>query len=578
MPPKLLKIRPVPAIPPALQTLHPVLARVYAARGVQSPEDLQHKLKGLASSNQLKGLPKALELLTTALREQKRILIVGDFDADGATSTALAVLALRAIGAQYVDYLVPNRFRFGYGLTPEIVEVALAEKRPELIITVDNGISSREGVALAKAAGVQVLITDHHLTGKDLPDADAILNPNQPDCAFPSKNLCGVGVVFYLLASLVTHLKGLGWFEGRAVPSMADYLDIVALGTVADVVPLDFNNRILVAQGLERIRQGKCRPGIAALLRVGKRELSTLQADDLGFTIAPRLNAAGRLDDMAHGIECLLADSPVVAQQLAEELDALNIERREIESSMQLEALRILDRLDWAPETLPCAVTLYEPGWHQGVIGIVAGRLKDRFHRPCIVFAPADDSGLTIKGSARSIPGIHLRDAIERVATQHPGLITHFGGHAMAAGLTIPADNFFEFSERFREAVAEVATEEQLTASLFTDGELEPANLSLGLAQQLRQGGPWGQAFPEPLFTGEFIRVDHRVLKEKHMKLTLKHPGHGPMLEAIAFNTDMVDWYEPPERLLLAYRLDVNTFRGESRLQMRVEYWEPRPI
>lgn len=577
MPSKLLKVRPVPAIPPALQGLHPVLARVYAARGVTSPEEMQHRLKLLASPTQLKGLEEAIVLLAAAVKSQQRILVVGDFDADGATSTALTVLALRAIGARYVDYLVPNRFRFGYGLTPEIVEVALAEKAPDLIITVDNGISSREGVARARAAGVKVLITDHHLTGKDLPDADAIVNPNQPDCAFPSKNLCGVGVVFYLLASLVTRLRSEGWFADRPVPAMTDFLDIVALGTVADVVPLDFNNRILVAQGLERIRAGRCRPGITALLRVGKRDPAALQADDLAFTIAPRLNAAGRLDDMSHGIECLLADSPVVAQQLAEELDALNMERREIESGMQREALAILERLDWEEDALPSAVVLYEPGWHQGVIGIVAGRLKDRFHRPAIVFAPADDSGDAIKGSARSIPGVHMRDAIERVATLTPGLVTHFGGHAMAAGLTIPSARFDEFACRFREVVASVATEEHLTATLLTDGELQPPQFTTGLAQLLREGGPWGQAFPEPLFTGEFVRVDHRVLKDRHMKLTLRHPGNGPLLEAIAFNTDMVHWQEPPERLLLAYRLDINTFRGETRLQMRVEYWEPRP-
>ncbi len=574
MPRKLLKTRSVPAIPDALRGLHPVLARVYASRGVQSPEDLQHRLKHLASPRQLKGLDGAIALLATALQAQQRILVVGDFDADGATSTALTVLALRAIGARHVDYLVPNRFRFGYGLTPEIVDVALAEKAPDLIITVDNGISSREGVARARAAGVKVLITDHHLTGKDLPDADAILNPNQPDCAFPSKNLCGVGVVFYLLASLVTHLKAQGWFGDRPVPAMTDYLDIVALGTVADVVPLDFNNRILVAQGLERIRAGKCRPGITALLRVGKRDPAGLQADDLAFTIAPRLNAAGRLDDMSHGIECLLTDSPVMAQQLAEELDALNIERREIETAMQREALAILERLDWDAASLPSAVVLFEPGWHQGVIGIVAGRLKDRFHRPAIVFAPADDQGGAIKGSARSIPGIHMRDTIERVATQYPGLITHFGGHAMAAGLTIPAARFPEFASRFREAVEAVATEEQLTASLLTDGELSVEEFSLGLAQQLREGGPWGQAFPEPLFCGEFLRVEQRVLKEKHMKLQLRHPVNGRLLDAIAFNTDMVE-HELPERLRLAYRLDINHFRGESRLQLRVEYWEP---
>lgn len=573
---KLLKPRITPKISPELQQLHPVLARIYAARGVQSPVEVQHLLKGLALPQLLLGMPAALALLTESLQKQQRIVIVGDFDADGATSTALVVLALRAMGAKYVDYLVPNRFKFGYGLTPEIVDVAIIDKQPDIIITVDNGISSREGVERAKEAGVKVLITDHHLTGKNLPIADAIINPNQPNCPFPSKNIAGVGVAFYVMAALCSHLKSIGWFADKPMPVMADFLDLVALGTVADVVQLDGNNRILVSQGLDRIRAGKCREGIKALLKVAGREPASLQAIDLGFSVAPRLNAAGRLDDMSHGIECLLTDSPVLAQQFAEELDSMNVERRSIEGVMQEEALQLFAQLEWTDENLPPAIVLFNEDWHQGVIGIVAGRLKEKFHRPSIVFAPADDKGDVIKGSARSISGIHIRDAIELVATQYAGLITHFGGHAMAAGMTIPRANFEIFQQAFTQVIKKVATAEHLTAAIATDGELEAQYFTLELAQLLRRSGPWGQAFPEPLFTGEFECSDQRVLKEKHLKLQLKHPLTGKALEAIAFNVDIANWPNNPQKVLLAYRLDVNTFRGESRLQLMVEYLEAR--
>ena len=573
---KLLKPRITPPISPELQQIHPVLARIYAARGVQSPNEVQHLLKNLALPHQFLGMPQAIALLTEALQQQQRMVIVGDFDADGATSTALVVLALRAMGAKHVDYLVPNRFKFGYGLTPEIVDVAIIDKQPDLIITVDNGISSREGVERAKEAGVKVLITDHHLTGKYLPIADAIINPNQPNCPFPSKHIAGVGVAFYVMAALCSHLKSIGWFADKPIPVMADFLDLVALGTVADVVQLDYNNRILVAQGLERIRAGKCREGIKALLKVAGREPASLQAIDLGFSVAPRLNAAGRLDDMSHGIECLLTTSSVMAQQFAEELDSMNVERRGIEGSMQEEALQLLTHLEWTAENLPPAIVLFNEDWHQGVIGIVAGRLKEKFHRPSIVFAPADDKGDVIKGSARSISGIHIRDAIELVATQYAGLITHFGGHAMAAGMTIPRANFDIFQQAFTQVIKKVATAEHLTAALATDGELEAQYFTLELAQLLRRSGPWGQAFPEPLFTGEFECLDQRVLKEKHLKLQLKHPLTGQPLEAIAFNVDIAHWPNNPKKVLLAYRLDVNSFRGESRLQLMVEYLEPR--
>ncbi|HNN28799.1 MAG TPA: single-stranded-DNA-specific exonuclease RecJ [Agitococcus sp.] len=570
---KLIKQRPIPPISDSLQHLHPVLARVYAARGIQHPQQVQHQLKTLARPEQLLGMPQALALLTEALQQQQRILIVGDFDADGATSTSVVVLALRAMGANSVDYLVPNRFKFGYGLTPEIVEVALNEKNPQLIITVDNGISSREGVERAKQAGVKVLITDHHLTGKQLPDADAIINPNQANCPFPSKSIAGVGVAFYVMAALCTHLKGMGWFNNRPMPRMSDFLDIVALGTVADVVALDDNNRILVAQGLERIRAGQCREGIKALLAVAKRERETIQAEDLAFAVAPRLNAAGRLDDMSHGIECLLADSPILAQQYAQELDDLNIERRSIEGDMQQQALATMQQLNFNEENLPPAIVLFDASWHQGVIGIVAGRLKEKFHRPSIVFAPVDEQSDLIKGSARSIIGIHIRDAIELVTVRHAGLVSYFGGHAMAAGMTIPRANFEAFQQAFSQVIAEQATEEHLTATILTDGELAAQEINLELAQLLRHSGPWGQAFPEPIFEGEFELRDFTVLKEKHLKWLLKHPVTGEDLEAIAFNVDMRQWSAQTQKLFLAYRLDVNTFRNKSRLQLKVDYW-----
>ncbi len=578
---KTIRQRHIPAIPEALSSLHPVLARVYAARGLQTPAELERALKGLAPAQALRGLEAALELLVRALREQRRILIVGDFDADGATSSALSVLALRAMGAKHVDYLVPNRFEYGYGLTPEIVAVARAEKQPELIMTVDNGIASFEGVAAAQTAGIQVLITDHHLPGERLPPAEAIVNPNQPDCGFPSKNLAGVGVVFYLLSSLKSRLAAEAWFEqqGIAEPNMADYLDLVALGTVADVVPLDSNNRVLVHNGLARIRAGRCRPGITALLQVAKRSPAQLVATDLGFVVAPRLNAAGRLDDMAHGIETLLTPSPALAQRYAEELDALNLERREIEAGMQQEAMAALNALQWRQEQLPAALTLFDRHWHQGVIGILAGRIKDKFHRPVIAFAPAQSLGYEqapgeLKGSARSIPGVHIRDVLDYVATRHPGLITRFGGHAMAAGLSLPHAHLEAFKAAFAEAVATLARAEDLEPVLWSDGELPQDCFNEGFAELLREAGPWGQAFPEPLFHGEFEVLDQRILKERHLKLSLAHPVSNRVMDAIAFNIDPAPWAAKVARVRLAYRLDINEFRGVRTLQLRAEYIE----
>lgn len=570
---KIIRPRPQAAVPAGLASLHPVLARVYAARGVADATALDRSLKQLQPAQSLRGLDTALDLLQTALEQQQRLLVIGDFDTDGATSTALSVLALRAMGAT-IDYLVPNRFQYGYGLTPEIVAVAARDKQPDLIITVDNGIASLEGVAAAHQHGIRVLVTDHHLPGRELPEADAIVNPNQPGCPFPSKHLAGVGVVFYLLSALRTRLKQADWFAraGIAEPVMADYLDLVALGTVADVVPLDHNNRVLVQQGMARIRAGRCRPGIVALLAMGKREPARLLASDLGFAVAPRLNAAGRLDDMRLGIECLLASSEDRANVLASELDRLNQERREIESGMQEQALLNLRQIP--VHAVGHGVTLFDPGWHQGVIGIVAGRMKERLHRPVVVFAPAGE-GQELKGSARSIAGVHIRDALEYVATRQPGLISKFGGHAMAAGLTLPRAHLDAFRQAFDQAVATLANPEDLEPVLHSDGELADGDLDLPLAELLREAGPWGQGFPEPLFHGEFDMVDYRWLKEKHLKLSVRVTGSHRLLDAIAFNADRDNWSPGWERIVLAYRLDINEYRGRRNLQLMVQYLQP---
>lgn len=558
-----------PAIPPLLQ-------RIYNNRGLKHDQDVDLALKHLLPANQLKGLEDALDLLVTALEQKQRILVVGDFDADGATSSALSVLALRRLGAASVDYLVPNRFEYGYGLTPEIVAVA-AQRKPDLILTVDNGISSIEGVQAAKAAGIKVLVTDHHLPAQQLPDADAIINPNQPGCAFPSKNLAGVGVAFYLMTALRTRLKDQGWFlqQGLAEPNMADYLDIVALGTVADVVPLDHNNRILVHHGLARMRAGRCRPGIQALVAVAKRKLPSLVATDLGFAVGPRLNAAGRLTDMSKGIECLLVDDPGLATAYAAELDQLNHERKAIEGDMQQQALYALKQLQLGKQSeLPWGLCIYKRDWHQGVIGILASRLKERFHRPTIAFAPAD--GGEIKGSARSIPGFHIRDALDAVASSHPGLIVKFGGHAMAAGLSLREEDFAAFQAAFDVQAHRLLQQDDLTGELHSDGELGESDIDLAVAQLLRQAGPWGQGFPEPLFDGRFELLDQRIVGEKHLKLSIGLPSSKRVVDAIAFNVDLDKW---PNRQLkqiyLAYRLDVNEFRGVQNAQLMVEHLEP---
>ncbi|WP_053152621.1 single-stranded-DNA-specific exonuclease RecJ [Pseudomonas sp. Pf153] len=564
--------RPLPDTLPFLGDLPPLLTRLYAARGVQSEAELDKSLARLIPFQQLKGIDAAVDLLVTALEQRQRILIVGDFDADGATASSVGMLGLRLLGAAHVDYLVPNRFEYGYGLTPEIVQVALT-REPQLLITVDNGISSVEGVAAAKAAGLKVLVTDHHLPGPELPAADAIVNPNQPGCEFPSKALAGVGVIFYVLMALRARLRSLGWYASKPQPNIGELLDLVALGSVADVVPLDANNRILVHQGLERIRAGRARPGIKAILEVARRDHSRITSTDLGFILGPRLNAAGRLDDMSLGIECLLTDDPALARDMAAQLDGMNQDRKSIEQGMQREALAQLK--DLPVDTMPFGLCLFDPQWHQGVIGILASRMKERYFRPTIAFADAGD-GL-LKGSGRSVPGFHIRDALSVVAAQHPTLISKYGGHAMAAGLTLPEANFSQFAEAFDAEVRRQLREEDLTGRLLSDGTLAVEEFHLELARALRHAGPWGQHFPEPMFHGVFQLVEQRVVGERHLKVVLKSECGSVKLDGIAFGIDREIWPNPTVRWVqLVYKLDLNEFRGQETVQLMIAHIEPR--
>ncbi|MEP1444942.1 MAG: single-stranded-DNA-specific exonuclease RecJ [Paraglaciecola sp.] len=550
--------------------LHPRLKQIYADRGVESAEQLNRSAKALLHYQQLHGVEKAVALLVDAIANNKKIIIVGDFDADGATSTALSIMALRMMGSNNHDYLVPNRFDFGYGLSPEIVEVA-AQQNAQVIMTVDNGIACFAGVEKAKALGITVIVTDHHLAAETLPIADAIVNPNQPGCHFLSKNLAGVGVAFYLMLALRAQLKNNGWFEqrGLSVPNLADLLDVVALGTVADVVPLDENNRILVHQGVQRIRSDKCRPGIQAILDVAGRDKSRLVASDLGFVVGPRLNAAGRLDDMSLGIECLITDDPARARQIAVQLDSLNKERREIEGSMQQEAVSALENLNIQANKLPYGIVLYQADYHQGVIGILAGRIKDKYFRPTIAFAHQDDD--TLKGSARSIPGLHIRDLLEEINNRYPDVIDKFGGHAMAAGLSLPLKNLAAFEQVFQQIAEENLKDKPLAGELISDGELQGEDFTVAFAQCLQDAGPWGQGFPEPLFDGEFQLVEQRIVGSKHLKIMVKHES-GVLIDAIAFNIDLGLWPNPQcSHVNLAYKLNINEFRGRTSLQLLVE-------
>lgn len=555
-------------------TLHPfpLLHKIYAARGVDSETQLRKELGALLPPSEMKGIGEASRLLASAVQSGSRILIVGDFDADGATSCTLAVLALRAMGATWVDFLVPNRFEYGYGLTPEIVELA-GQSSPDLLVTVDNGIASIAGVEAAKAAGYQVIVTDHHLPGDELPAADAIVNPNQPGCGFPSKALAGVGVIFYVLLATRSVLREQGYFALRPMPNLADFLDLVALGTVADVVPLDSNNRLLVEQGLMRIRAGHCRPGIRALLQVANKPIDRVVASDIGFAIGPRLNAAGRLDDMTIGIACLLEDDQARALSLASVLDDFNRDRRAIETGMQQQANDILDNL-LADGEMGFSLCLYDASWHQGVVGILASRLKERFHRPTIIFAPGENGD--IKGSGRSIPGFHLRDALDQVATLNPGLLAKFGGHAMAAGLSLAAENLNAFCAAFEKVAQRLLKQEDLQATIHSDGELPAADFTLDTAQLLRHGGPWGQAFPEPIFDGEFFLIKQRILGGKHLKCVVSPcSDQATILDGIAFNIDAKAWPVAEGSVVrLAYGLDVNHFMGRDNLQLMIHYIE----
>ena len=553
--------------------LHPVLERVYLARGVRSEAELDNSLVRLAPVGTLEGIPAAAELLRA--HRSGRVLVVGDFDADGATSCALMVRALRACGFAYVDFLVPNRFEFGYGLTPEIVAVA-ATRSPSLLVTVDNGISSHAGVAAARARGIDVLITDHHLPAASLPDANVIVNPNLAGSRFASRSLAGVGVAFYVMAALRRTLEREG-LSGSSSPGVAELLDLVALGTVADVVPLDTNNRVLVAQGLRRIRAGRCVPGIRALLAVAGRSAADLTAADLAFGVAPRLNAAGRIDDMTIGVQCLLADEEDSAHALALRLDALNEERRTIEARMQQTALGAVRALEdsLASAVQRSGVCLFDESWHQGVVGLVASRVKERVRRPVIAFAAADAASL--RGSARSIAGIHIRDVLDSIAALHPGLIHRFGGHAMAAGLTLERARLDEFVRAFDAEVARWLPGAGARDAVETDGELTVEEIALPTAEALRAGGPWGQAFPEPSFDGLFSVRSARVIGDRHLKMWVEVPHSGRSFDAVAFNhlDDGAPFTAPEGDVQLVYRLEVNEYQGERRLQLLIDHVLP---
>ncbi|WP_179991926.1 MULTISPECIES: single-stranded-DNA-specific exonuclease RecJ [unclassified Acinetobacter] len=565
--PKLeIKQRPLLTRPESFQGVPSFVANILARRGVESEQELELKLKHLLAPT-MKGLTEAVQLIDQAIDAGQKIVIVGDYDADGATSTTLMVLALRDMGA-HVDYLVPDRFKYGYGLTPAIADLAFANFTPDLLITVDNGISSHEGVKQAQDHGMQVIITDHHLTTKPTPAAEAVVNPNQLGCDFLSKALAGVGVAFYVLANLSTHRKKLG----KSSTVITNYLDLVALGTYADVASLDYNNRILVDAGLKRIQHHLCRPGISALLEIAGRDAATLKAQDLGFVLGPRINAAGRMETMDIGIECLLAPDLATAYPLAEQLNKLNVERRQVEGKIKQEALTELEKIQLDENTLPAALIMFEQHWHQGVIGIVAGRLKEQFHRPSIVFA-ADEDGIHIKGSARSIEGIHIRDSIERIAEQYPHLVSHFGGHAAAAGLTIKKQHFAEFKQVFEQLIAQM-DESLFTATLWTDGELPASAFQIETVDLLQNLSPWGQKFPQPIFEGIFKILDYSWLKDVHLKLRVALEN-GQVVDAIAFSAIDKYKFDPmKQHVRLAYELDKNVFNGNVSLQMRIIHLE----
>lgn len=576
-------------IPDALleSELHPLLKRVYANRNITNPNELNYQLDQLLDYSQLKGINKAVDAITGAIFDNKMITVVGDYDADGATSTALVVKALRMFGHANVNYLVPNRFEYGYGLSPQIVDACLADK-PELIITVDNGISSIDGVKHAKNNGIKVVVTDHHLAGQHLPEADAIVNPNQPGCTFPSKCIAGVGVAFYTMLALRAFLRDSNWFVPQnEIPNMAVLLDLVALGTVADVVPLDKNNRIMIENGLQRIRSGRCIAGISALLTVAKRNQASCASMDLAFYVAPRLNAAGRLEDMSQGIACLLSDNQHQALTIAAQLNGLNAKRKDIEKDMLDNALTILNATVnfKEDETLPAGICIYDASWHQGVIGLLASRVKEKYYRPVIAFADAGDNEM--KGSARSIPGLHIRDVLEAIATSNPELIQKFGGHAMAAGLSISKENYDTFYKRYSEEVERQLNVDDLEKAIFSDGSISAEEMNLESAEILQLAGPWGQHFQEPVFDDTFEIANWKIIGDKHLKLQLKpsnashssevkaDPETSSIIDAIAFNKDESALPKNNDIIRASYRMSVNEFRGDRTLQLIIDCIEP---
>jgi len=560
--------------------LHPMLKKIYANRGVTTLNQIEYSLKDLLDFSLLKGIDVAAEIISQAIIENKYIVVVGDFDADGATSCAVMIRSLRAFGLQYVDYLVPNRFDFGYGLSPQIVDVAAQlnpQKKPDVIVTVDNGISSIAGVKRANELGITVVVTDHHLAADELPNASAIVNPNQPGCTFPTKMIAGVGVAFYVMLAVRACLREKKWFDGgsRKEPNMAHFLDLVALGTVADVVPLDENNRILVGSGLKRIRANKACAGINALLTIAGKSIEACSSQDFGFIIGPRLNAAGRLDDMSIGIECLLIDDYEQAFQYASTLNQMNIQRREIEGEMLSQAFTLLqqqiEKLNDV-EIVPDALALFDAQWHQGVVGLLASRIKEKYHRPVIAFA--DAGGGELKGSGRSIPGLHMRDVLDAISKQHVELIDKFGGHAMAAGLTIKQENLTKFQQAFSQQVSSVLRPEDLNNINETDGAVSEEYMTIETSELFKYASPWGQLFPEPIFDGVFKIENWRIVGEKHLKLDLVKPASGVYYSAIAFNKTDVDLPQGEDNIHIVYRLDVNEFRGKRSLQLIVQHIE----
>ena len=571
---KIIVTRPVDKKRVNLGEIHPILERIFLARGLTSTDELDRTLVKLPSPWLLSGIEVMVAHLIIAIHQQQRICIVADFDADGATSCAVAIKGLQLLGAADVSFVVPNRFKYGYGLTPEIVELVKL-KNPDVIVTVDNGISSLDGVRVAKELGIKVLITDHHLPGSQLPVADAIVNPNLVNDQFPSGALAGVGVMFYVLMALRSRLREQSWFEQNQTPepNLAQLLDYVALGTVADVVALDQINRILVHQGLLRIRSGHSHPGINALIDVSGKKSGAIYASDLGFSVGPRLNAAGRMDDMSLGIQCLLTDDPVVAKKLAQQLDELNNERRVVEGEMKTEAMALLSEMKRLDERhTPAGVCLYDANWHQGVIGILASRIKDQLHRPVIAFAPAGKD--EIKGSARSIPGVHIRDVLSDIAALHPKLLSKFGGHAMAAGMSLKMHDYPAFALAFDEIVRKRLAKIDLEQKIYSDGELTETEMTIEFADLLRNAGTWGQEFPEPVFDGVFDVIQARIVGQRHLKLVLRKPFGDLLIDAIAFYVDRPEDWLGLRSIKAAYKLDINEFRGNRSVQFIVQYLE----